>query len=891
MDKMNHKIVAGLALIVLVVSGCSTTRDGLLYRAFHNTHAKYNGFFYAKEAMAEAEVILFEEYTENWDEILPIFPPVDESTAQQVYPLMERAIEKCTNVVDKHTMSPSRRDQKDMKRPELNKWIDDNYDIIARAHLIKGEKEKALEIFQYLVRTLDYPDAQAWSNAWMARTYMAMDDRVRANNTLIKAAQINRVEDPAVRAYVYQVYADFHLKNGDVEAAIGMLEKALKHIEKEKESARTLFILAQCYEFTGQSEDAIARYNRVVDIRTPYELEFYSKIKQAMAFDRRDGNSDPIIELLEDMLEDDKNEIYQDQIYYALATLALEERRKDEGVDLLLQSLLVNLDNTRQRMKSYLQLGDIYMEELDYENAQAYYDSARTFMEDENERFDEVDAMADNLTELVDNLMVITEQDSLLEICDLSEEDRQDRIQEIIFQLEDEAEQRREAAIAAAEAELENAGDNGAGMFWPYNAQLKIAGRRNFRDFWGDRILEDHWRRSMKMMAAFSDEFGDGEENLTNTEEALEVGGDEIPSVEELLAGLPCDSVARDSSVAMIAEAYYNAGLVYKEKLSDLENAIDTWTELTERMDESEFHPTTYYQLYRTYLQREVEENYQSPFCETCNSEYWSALVLERYPDSEWAILIENPDFVDQEEIKLEEERLAYEALLQRYYAKAYQEVLMACGEIIKYNQSNHYYCKYLILKAQSTGALSARTGGDRSGYFSELQYVIRNCPDSEEEEYARELLLALDPSSLRGGKDEANASEPEAVDVVWEHKPYLEHYFGILVPVGRGNVEELKATISDFNASFYESKNLRVTANLINRNFQIILVKDFKRQDYSLEYFDVFQANTSMLEAINSSGYRSFTITTENYISLFKNKEMDSYIDWFEEVYLTDKE
>ena len=888
---MNHKIVAGLALIVLVVSGCSTTRDGLLYRAFHNTHAKYNGFFYAKEAMAEAEVILFEEYTENWDEILPIFPPVDESTAQQVYPLMERAIEKCTNVVDKHTMSPSRRDQKDMKRPELNKWIDDNYDIIARAHLIKGEKETALEIFQYLVRTLDYPDAQAWSNAWMARTYMAMDDRVRANNTLIKAAQINRVEDPAVRAYVYQVYADFHLKNGDVEAAIGMLEKALKHIEKEKESARTLFILAQCYEFTGQSEDAIARYNRVVDIRTPYELEFYSKIKQAMAFDRRDGNSDPIIELLEDMLEDDKNEIYQDQIYYALATLALEERRKDEGVDLLLQSLLVNLDNTRQRMKSYLQLGDIYMEELDYENAQAYYDSARTFMEDENERFDEVDAMADNLTELVDNLMVITEQDSLLEICDLSEEDRQDRIQEIIFQLEDEAEQRREAAIAAAEAELENAGDNGAGMFWPYNAQLKIAGRRNFRDFWGDRILEDHWRRSMKMMAAFSDEFGDGEENLTNTEEESEVGGDEIPSVEELLAGLPCDSVARDGSVAMIAEAYYNAGLVYKEKLSDLENAIDTWTELTERMDESAFHPTTYYQLYRTYLQREVEENYQSPFCETCNSEYWSALVLERYPDSEWAILIENPDFVDQEEIKLEEERLAYEALLQRYYAKAYQEVLMACGEIIKYNQSNHYYCKYLILKAQSTGALSARTGGDRSGYFSELQYVIRNCPDSEEEEYARELLLALDPSSLRGGKDEANASEPEAVDVVWEHKPYLEHYFGILVPVGRGNVEELKATISDFNASFYESKNLRVTANLINRNFQIILVKDFKRQDYSLEYFDVFQANTSMLEAINSSGYRSFTITTENYISLFKNKEMDSYIDWFEEVYLTDKE
>ncbi|MDC1360603.1 peptidoglycan DD-metalloendopeptidase family protein [Flavobacteriales bacterium] len=216
-----------VALIALSLSGCSNTRDGVMYRVYHNTNARFNGYFYAMEAMEEAELTLQEGYEENWDEILPVFPPVDESTAQEVYPLMERAIEKCTNVVDKHTMSPSRRDQKNLKRPELNKWIDENYDIIARAHLIKGDEEKALEIFQYLVRTLDYPDAQAWSNAWMARTYMAMGDRVRASNTLIKAAQIDQVDDPAVRAYVYQVYASYHLNNDDVEAAITMLEKAL----------------------------------------------------------------------------------------------------------------------------------------------------------------------------------------------------------------------------------------------------------------------------------------------------------------------------------------------------------------------------------------------------------------------------------------------------------------------------------------------------------------------------------------------------------------------------------------------------------------------------------------------------------------------------------------
>ena len=878
-------------ITLLLLTGCSRTRDGFLYRAYHNTAARYNGFYYAKEAMLEADLVLNEGYEENWDEILPVFQPVDESTAQQVYPLMERAIEKSTKVVDKHTMTPSRREQKDLKRPELNKWIDDNYDIIARAHLIKGDKEKALEVFQYLVRTLDYPDAQAWSNAWMARTYMAMDDRVRASNTLIKAAQTNRVEDSEVMVYVHEVYAAFHLKHGEIEAAIEQLEKALRYVEKRKNHARMIFILAQCYEEAGQSEKAIERYNEVVRLRTPYELEFYAKIKQAMAFDRLEMDSDPIVELLEDMLEDDKNDIYQDQIFYALATLALEERRKEDAVGLLKESLLVNDENTRQRMKSYLLLGDLYMEDLDYTNAQAYYDSARTFMEDDNERFEDVDAMADNLTELVTNLNIISEQDSLLEICDLPENERNDRIAEIITQLEEEEEARKRAAAAAAAAELANAGDNGAGMFWPYNAQLKVAGRRNFRDYWGDRQLEDNWRRSIKMDVAFANEVGVGEEGseaIQSAEDGLVPG--EIPSFEELMAGLPCDSAERENAVAMIAEAYYNAGLVYKEKLSDLENAIDNWTELTERMIESEFHPTTYYQLYRTYLQREVEENYQSPFCATCNSDYWSAQVRERYPNSEWAILIENPDFADQEEVRREEERLVYEELLQRYYAKAYQEVLLFADEVINDQPNNNFVCKYRLLRAQSIGGLSGRTGGDRRAYFEALQLVVGECPDTEEATFAQDLLTALNgPVRNTGGAEETEEVEEEVV--VWESKPYLTHYFGMLVPVGRGNVEELRATIADFNSEYFASNELRVTANLINRNFQIVLVKDFKRQDYSLDYYEVFTTNTNQLGTINTSGYAVFTISTENYIELFKNKETDSYQRWFEKVYLEGRE
>ena len=48
-----------------------------------------------------------------------------------------------------------------------------------------------------------------------------------------------------------------------------------------------------------------------------------------------------------------------------------------------------------------------------------------------------------------------------------------------------------------------------------------------------------------------------------------------------------------------------------------------------------------------------------------------------------------------------------------------------------------------------------------------------------------------------------------------------------------------------------------------------------------------MFTNNTDALGAINTSGYALFTISTENYIELFKNKETDSYQRWFEKVYL----
>jgi hypothetical protein len=44
------------------------------------------------------------------------------------------------------------------------------------------------------------------------------------------------------------------------------------------------------------------------------------------------------------------------------------------------------------------------------------------------------------------------------------------------------------------------------------------------------------------------------------------------------------------------------------------------------------------------------------------------------------------------------------------------------------------------------------------------------------------------------------------------------------------------------------------------------------------------------MLIDVNSGGYNMFIISSENYIELFKNKDIEGYTDFFNEHYLSDK-
>lgn len=882
------------SLVVLVVAlaslaSCTTERDGRAYRVFHNTTARYNGYFYANEALKEADIKLEEMHSERWDETLPLFLESNEETAQQIFPLMERAIEKCTRVVDRHTMAPSSRNRKSFKRPVLNKWIDDNYRVIGQSYYMKGDYPKAEEIFTYLSRTVASPDAEAWAFSWLGRTHMRTGNEIKAKNALGKAQGLRESSDEAM-IHTQMVLAQFSLLDDRYDAAIEHLEKALSLMRKrDPRRARTTFVLAQCLRSGGEIERAIEQFQAVADMRwEDYEWVFQGNIQQAMTYERRNGNSEAIVELLEEMLDNKKNDEFQDQIYYALGEVALEDRRRDESFGLFEQSVAAHVDNDRQLGKGYLKLADLYMEDLEYPTAQAYYDSALVYMDEDNERKEEVSSLASDLTSLVDNLNVIAEVDSMLNICDMDEDMRLRVVDRILREMEldlerqrEEREAARQAAEAAAAADM-----SGDGMFWPYNGRLRASGLQTFLDVWGDRVLEDDWRRSNKLGNLFSEDGEEGAEGEDSAEEALDpLDPANLPSFDELLASLPCEEEARLVEEGRMAEAYYNAGLDYREKLNDNKKAIETWAELIEVLDSSDFHPTAHYQLFRTYLEREIEENYQNPFCDDCNSEYWASEILRLYPGSEWARLIEDPEFQDEAEIIREAQREEYEAFLNRYYLKDYQQVLLDIDEVLARDSANAFECKHRLLRTQCVGGLTSYSG-ERTPYFEALASVVSDCPDTEEAAFAQDLMRKLGVSL----GDDPTPKEVEETEEQSEFaiQPDNEHYLAIFIPVGRGNGDQVKAKVADFNNSFFGSKRLKVTSNLLDRSTQVVLVKSFPNMREGMDYYTVFTGNREGLIEVNSSGYEMVLISNENYVSLFKNKNVIGYAQFFAQQYLS---
>ena len=329
-------------------------------------------------------------------------------------------------------------------------------------------------------------------------------------------------------------------------------------------------------------------------------MTFNAKINRARSFDTSSGGSEQIQNELNKMLKDAKNKEFLDVIYFGLAELSKRQGKIKEAIPLYVMSVAKSIKNDAQKSLSSVILADIYYDQQNYRFSQAYYDTAVAFMRTDNDRFVPASARQKTLTELITNLDIIQHQDSIQRVALMPEKERLAFIDNIIDKLKQEEQRLKELENSRRSENnffndpqknnsFNRMNQNRGGGWYFDNPNTLSFGFSEFNRKWGKRKLEDDWRRSDKKSLTV-------EEALADT-----INEDEFDpkSRDSYLKELPMTVEAMKESNQKIIEAYFDAGVIYKEKLSDIPQSISTFETLNTRFPNSENRVMVLYFLYR----------------------------------------------------------------------------------------------------------------------------------------------------------------------------------------------------------------------------------------------------------------------------------------------------
>lgn len=849
----------------ILLSSCSTDKNKAINRGFHNMTSRFNGYFNANEIIVKEEILLRESFNDDYSQLLPIFIYPSEEKAQSLYAPMDKVIEKCSEVIERHSI--------DKRNVEYVKWIDDSYFLIGKARLYKQEFGLAEQTFLYVYQHYKKNPARYQGLTWLIKTFIETEQWDRAEEFLDLAEDNIRKYPEEHLGEFYATAADFNIKRDqDYEKAIEYLEKAVELTKKRDGKARYNYILAQLYQEKNNFLLATEAYGNVLKLNPDYKMRFNARISRAIAFDVNGGDSKAIKKELRKMLKDIKNEEFRDQIYFALAELALKEDDEPLAVLLLQKSINTSVSNDKQKALSYLRLADLYFERPDYIAAQERYDSTLQFLPEEHPDYFPTEDKNNNLQDLVRNLKVIKLQDSLLALSNLSSGDREKKVKEIIKALQEEDERKKQAELSKlASAQNQSnpglinvAGGGRKGKWYFYNPTTAALGLNNFKSEWGDIQLSDNWRRKNKVSSEVVEKLNP-EEIEAAIEDSVEQAQRYNPNF--YLEAIPKDYAEQLTAHGKVSEALFNVGSIFKESFKDYVNAINSFERVTKEYDTSRYNLPAHYQLYRIYKINEYEEK----------AEIEKKWVLDNHPFSEYAYLIKNPNYSKESKETKEKVEEFYVSTYKLYKYGLYTDVINSCEKADASFGKNHLKAKFDLLKVQAIGKSKSK-GEFKVG----LEKLIKDHPSTPEQARAQQMLDFLNKQISTG-----EVAKTEVPKVTYQRDPKDQHMVIVSAKQTKNaGFSALKNKLADFNRNSFREIRLSITESALGDK-TMFLVRGFDNEADAIRYLKALRNNSPVKTIVNQFNGNQYLISNNNFRKLFKTKNEEEYIEFFGEDYL----
>jgi len=812
--------------------------------------------------------------------------------------------------------------------------------MMGKAYFYKQDYNQAKRVFNYVVVTYDWGSVEE-ATVWLARCQMQQDYFVNAqslleevrpaiaqnkiktsnanNNDEVKAktktppkkkmtkyqkqrakAIAKREKEAAkrekskastrkvtndVRLQYYAAGAEYHLlaPNKDFEEAIDNIKLALRYRPKKDFKVRLYFILGQLYERLENQSEAQNWFLKVIRAAPVYEMEFSARMHLAGNYDGTPMSKRTVMRELNKLLKDPKNEDYRDQIYYAFSEIARVDDHSADREFYLAQSVAAYTRNDYQRTTSALTLADIYFEDEEYVGAQAYYDTALFSLPSNFPNRANILKKASVLRDLVENLNMIHLQDSLQRIAKMSESERRNWVNRMIAAYTEEerrlAKEEADRMLAlSATQNFANVNVNTQGQsnkWYFYNPGLVSQGSIEFYRRFGNRKLEDNWRISNRTVISFEDMdlLNSGMEQ--EEEEELDEDGNPIKKRETdpkkpeyYTQDLPMTPGAIDTSNQLIANAMYNAGIIYFDQLKDFKRSNEMLEKLIKRFPDSDLVPPSYFILWTNYTKLKNGSK----------AEEVKNIILTKYPDSDYAKLILDPNYYKKMAEAAQEHERRYEELYRVYSNKQWRNTVHLADDLLAVAEDKTLASKTSYLRAIAIGQLE-----DRDALREALTQIVQNYPKEPVADLAKVYLAALPASGAAQGKttDPTGAATaginpiPEVPEIQESpFNPNLDevHSIIVLVNIHKRNVTDVQYDISNFNATYFSLERFNVNNIYISQEEQMVTIARFSNKTNAMNYYTALTTNDVFSSSIHEGSLTVYPISSSNYFIYYSN-------------------
>ncbi len=892
------KKTCGLILLLLLMVACSTKKNTSTMRWWHSFHARYNTYFNGSQAFIEGSL---EKETGNKDDhtqMIPLYTVANKNSKDIGKSQFDRAIEKSEKAIRRHSIKSRpvwkknrRKTKKDLEwlnRKEYNPFLWRAWLLMGKSQFQKGEFEEAAATFGYMARLYQtQPVILARARAWQAKCYAEMNWLYEAEDLITKQRR-DSIPRRAAADWDYTL-ADYHIRSEHWQEAVIYLRKAIRHERRKKQRARMWFLMGQIETLQGHRQQAYDAYKHVIRLNPPYELEFNARIAQSEVMAATDAKN--TIKRLRRMAASDNNKDYLDQIYYAIGNTYLIQR---DTLNAIAAYEKGNEKATRSGTEKGVllwQLGNLYWQQEKYSDARRCYGEAIGLLDQDRPGYKELAQRSKVLDELVPFTEAIHLQDSLQQLANMPEAERNKAIDRVIQELiRKEKEEKRKQQEAEAEQQLQQSGGSNlpqtqtqttrrpttpvsqqSNVWYFYNPQAVSQGKQRFEQQWGKRPNADNWQRSnLTVLKLDQDEEQqeeqetglDGTEStdsITSSQQADSVATEasDPHTREYYLAQIPFTEEQKQASDAIIMESLLKAGIILKDKLDNLTLSHRMLYRLVTQYPDYEHNDEAWYHLYLIYARQGKWDE----------AEMALARMKESHAESQWTILLSDPYYAENQRFGQHIEDSLYAATYQAFREERYKEVETNVRLSAERFPNGQNRAKFLFIEG-----LSLLNNQRADSCVARMRQIVEQYPESEVSEMAGQIVKGVQQGRrLVGSRMTA--------DDIWRQRQNLEN------PNDSTAMDTL-STVRDTRYTFI----LAYSPDSVNQNQLLYDIAKYNFTSYLVRNFDINIDTDGAISRMMVSGFRSYDEALQYAHQLFANIQMSQRLAGCRRIIISDE-